>query len=68
VKKQAVLLLAMVLLIAAAPVQAQRWQELFNGRNLDGWKPLFPDRPNDWLVASSVPLNSAARSCSRSSR
>jgi hypothetical protein len=59
VKKQAALLLAMVLLVAAAPVQAQRWQELFNGRNLDGWKPLFPDRPNDWQVASSVPLNSA---------
>ena len=58
-KKQAALLLALVLLIAAAPVQAQRWQELFNGRNLDGWKPLFPDRPNDWQVASSVSLNSA---------
>jgi hypothetical protein len=58
VKKQA---FAWFVLLAAFafPLHAQRWQELFNGRSLDGWKPLFADRANDWELASAVQLNSA---------
>ncbi len=33
---------------------ADEWKLLFNGRNLEGWQPLFPDRPNEWQVAASV--------------
>lgn len=51
--------LLFVLAALSAPVHAQRWQELFNGRNLEGWKPLFADKANDWTVASAVQLNSA---------
>lgn len=55
-KTPALLLLFAVLLAASAwPAEkSQAWKELFNGRNLDGWQPLFPDKPNDWKVVSSL--------------
>ncbi len=58
VKKQA-LIFAVVFAALAAPLYAQRWQELFNGRNLAGWKPLNAAKTNDWEVAAAVQPNSA---------
>lgn len=37
----------------------QEWKLLFNGRNLDGWQPLFPDRPNEWQVVASIKPDAA---------
>ena len=35
---------------------AQGWTSLFNGRSLEGWKPLDASRLNDWHVVQSVSL------------
>jgi hypothetical protein len=33
------------------------WAELFNGRDLSGWKPRWPDRPNGWEVKDGLLRN-----------
>jgi hypothetical protein len=33
-----------------------KWTDLFNGRDLSGWRPLSSDGRHDWQVAAAVPL------------
>src|SRR5918994_4976619 len=33
------------------------WLPLFNGRDLSGWKLREPDKPNGWIVADGVYIN-----------
>jgi len=50
---------------AAADAQAERfprsdgWKPLFNGRNLDGWKPRNPQAKKVWVVCDDVRLDPA---------
>lgn len=44
---------------AVSPAQmkfdpAQAWKAVFNGRNVEGWRPLDAAKPNEWGVAGSV--------------
>jgi 3-keto-disaccharide hydrolase len=50
---------------AAAETQAERfprsdgWKPLFNGKNLDGWKPRNPRAKNVWVACDDVRLDPA---------
>jgi hypothetical protein len=50
--KKTVLLLALVLLSFRLTAQSQEWIELFNGKNLDGWK--VSENPTSFKVEDGV--------------
>jgi Domain of Unknown Function (DUF1080) len=59
----AIVLLGALAALTLAPASAEQqnvkdgWIQLFNGRDLTGWKLRTPDGPNGWKVADGVYVN-----------
>jgi hypothetical protein len=59
IRRALLLALLVVPTILHAQAPADGWRPLFNGKDLNGWKPRNPDAPKLWVVCDDVRLDPA---------